>query len=221
MITTPAAFLTETSNMLNESTVDNGTKRISYFNRSVRKVLSMKKWGFEKKKGTLTLSAGVQTYSLVTQFADYNPLKGIVSVWVNGQKIDSIDYDEKADVTSPATQKCYLEPDNETIGFRKEIDGTEVIEVLYYANHTAVTASTETLAFDIPDEMILPIALYMKHLVHEGKRQRYDSRNALLDFKEEIDNLRPMAASKKMKDRPRVVSNIFRYNRVRRSYGNC
>lgn len=221
MITTPAAFLTETSNMLNESTVDNGTKRISYFNRSVRKVLSMKKWGFEKKKGTLTLSAGVQTYSLTTLFSDYNPLKGIVSVWVNGQKIDSVDYDEKADITSPATQKCYLEPDNETIGFRKEIDGTEVIEVLYYANHTAVTASTETLAFDIPDEMILPIALYMKHLVHESKRQRYDSRNALIDFKEEIDNLRPMAASKKMKDRPRVVSNIFRYNRVRRSYGNC
>lgn len=181
----------------------------------------MKKWGFEKKKGTLTLSAGVQTYSLVTQFSDYNPLKGIVSVWVNGQKIDSVDYDEKADVTSPATQKCYLEPDNETIGFRKEIDGTEVIEVLYYAFHTPVTASTEILAFDIPDEMILPIALYMKHLVHEGKRQRYDSRNALIDFKEEIDNLRPMAASKKMKDRPRVVSNIFRYNRVRRSYGNC
>lgn len=219
MITTPAPVLSELSGMLNESTTDTSSKRLGYFNRSVRKVLSVKKWGFEKRTRTLTLVAEIQTYDLTAQFIDYNPIKGIISVWVNGAKIDSIDYDEKADVATPASQKFYLDPDNQTIGFRKTIAGDEEIKVIYYANHTYVTAQGETLTFDIPDDMILPIALYMKHLVHEGKRQRYDSRNALIDFKEEIDSLRPMAGSKKIKDRPRTVGNIFRYNRVKRSYG--
>lgn len=219
MITTAAPVLTELSGMLNESSADTSTKRIGYFNRSVRKVLSMKKWGFEKRTRQLTLTAGVQTYDLTAQFSDYNPLKGIISVWVNGAKIDSIDYDEKADVATPASQRCYLDPDNQTLGFRKEIAGDETILVLYYANHTYVTTNNEALTFDIPDDMVLAIALYMKHLVHEGKRQRYDSRNSLLDFKDEIDSLRPMAATKKMKDRPRTAPNIFRYNRIKRSYG--
>lgn len=220
MITTAAPFLSETSNMLNEPTVDVGAKRISYFNRSVRKTLSMKKWGFEKRTRNLTLSAGVQTYDLTTQFSDYNPLKGLISVWLNGEKIDSIDYDQKADSNVTATQKFYLDPDNQTIGFRSTISGSEMIQIVYYAHHTSISSSTEALVFNIPDEMILPIALYMKHLVHEGKRQRYDSRNALLDFKEEIDNLRPMAASKKIKDRPKTVPNIFAYNRIQRRYAN-
>lgn len=179
----------------------------------------MKKWGFEKRTGTLTLTASVQTYDLAVQFSDYNPLKGVISVWLGGAKIDSIDYDEKADVSEPASQRFYLDPDNQTIGFRKDIVGDEVIEVVYYAIHTYVSTSAEALTFSIPDEIGIAIVLYMKYLVHEGKRQRYDSRNALLDFKDSIDELRPMAATKKIKDRPRTVGNIFRYNRVRRVYG--
>ncbi len=220
MVTSAAPVLTEVSQILNESTTDTGTKRLGYFNRSVKKVLSMKKWGFEKRKRTLTLTAGVQTYDLTAQFSDFNTLKGIISVWVGGKKIDSIDYDEKADVSAPATQKFYLEPGNETLGFRKTIVGNETIEVWYYANHTNISTSAEVLTFDIPDEMVLAIAIYIKFLVHDGKRQRFDARNALLDFKEEIDNLRPMAATKKIKDRPRTVGNIFKYNRVRRVYVN-
>ena len=220
MITTAAPVLSEVSGMLNEATVDTSSKRIGYFNRAVRKVLSMKKWGFEKRKRTLTLAAATQTYDLAAQFSDYNPLKGIISVWLGGEKIDSIDHDTKADITTPASQAFYLDPDNQTLGFRKDIVGDEVIEVWYYAHHTYITTSAEALTFNIPDEMIMAIAIYLKHLVHDGKRQRFDARNALLDFKEEIDVLRPMAATKKIKDRPRTVGNIFHYNGVKRVYAN-
>lgn len=218
MITTAQPILAETSQILNESTTDTSSKRIGYFNRSCKKVFSMYRWPWKKRKRTLTVEDGVQEYVLTTQFSDYDVNYGIDSVWVGGVKIGTINHDKKADIDNPDEQVFSLTPDKKSILFEKELDGTETVEIWYYAIHTYVSSANESLTVPIADDVSTAIALYMKHLVHEGKRQRYDSRNALLDFKEEIDTLRPVAASKKIKDAPRVMASPFAYLRHKRTY---
>ena len=191
MITTAQPILAETSNILNESSTDTSTKRLSYFNRSCKKVFGIARWPWRKRKGTLDTDPGIQEYDLKTEFTDYDVQAGIESVWVGGEKILPMNYDRKADVDTPATQKFYLTPDNRSIGFIKALDGTETVEIWYYAIHTYISASGESLVISIPDDISTAVAQYMKFLVHDGKRQRYDARNALLDFKEEIHTLRP------------------------------
>ncbi len=218
MITTAQPVLAETSQILNESSTDTSSKRIGYFNRSVKKVFGVGKWPWRKKKGTLDTDNEVQEYVLTTEFSDYDVQGGIISVWVGGIKILPIDYDRKADVDNPATQKFYLTPDNRSIGFIKTFDGTEDVEIWYFALHTYISSAGESLTVTLPDDISTAIALYMKFLVHDGKRQRYDARNALLDFKEEIDTLRPKIMSSKIKDAPKTVAKLFSYLKHKRVY---
>jgi len=66
--------------------------------------------------------------------------------------------------------------------------------------------------------MLGAICLLMKAMVHGAKRQRYDERNALVDYKEEIEELVLQDASNKIKDLPQNVPTIFTYNKFNRTY---
>lgn len=215
MITTIASICAETSHLLNEGSSDTSAKRISYGNRSIRRVLRVRKWNWAKKKHTLSVSVGVQEYDLSSVISDYNPMWGIFEVYIGGEKMNPIDYTQRLNTTS---NNFYLKPDGVTIGFTNTLDGSEVIDIWYSAGWTNVSASDTVFNVSIPEDMLGAICLLMKAMVHGGKRQRYDERNALIDYKEEIGELVLQDASNKIKDLPQNVPTILTYNRVRRSY---
>ena len=217
MLTTLQPILIEVSDIMKEATPDYTAQRQRYAVRAVRRILMMKKVKWSLKEKTLTLSAGTQEYDMTSQATDYSPIRGIYEVWNGDTKLDPVNYDRRANVDED-DQLFYLKPDDKTIGFTKAIDGTESYTVHYYATLTAPSTYTDTLNLAIPEEYIVPIALFTKHLIHEGKRQRYDSRNALLDFKQAMDEIIPQAASSKIKDAPKHVPKLFSYTGFRRTY---
>lgn len=215
MITTIAPICTETSHLLNEGSADTSAKRISYCNRAIRRVLRVRKWNWAKKKHTLDVDAAVQEYDLTTEISDYNPMWGIFEVYIGGEKMNPIDYTQRANTTS---NNFYLKPDGVTIGFTNTLDGSEVIDIWYSAGWVNVTASDTAFNISIPEDLLGGICLLIKAMVHGGKRQRYDERNALIDYKEEIGELVLQDASNKIKDLPQNVPTILTYNRIHRSY---
>ena len=218
MITTLLPILDVVSRKLNESATDTTTKRIGYSNDAIRHILSLYKWGWSKKKLDLTVVNGTQEYVLTTEATDYSPVRGIYEVYVGGDKIDPVPYNNKDSVSSSTSQYFYLKPDDVTIGFTLDLDGTEDIDIWYYPVWTDAADSTSTLSISIPESMVELIAFYIKYLVHDGRRQRFDARNALLDFKQALDTIIPQQASGKVKDQPRRVYNFFSYLGFKRTY---
>lgn len=215
MLTTPHNFLQELSDLLNENVIDTSVKRVHYFNRAIRRIKRSKKWSWNRLPGTLTLVAGTQIYDLTVQFSNFNPQWGVFEVYLNGVKMTPIDYDRRLNTTS---DRFYMKPDGKTIGFTAEIAGDEEIIVWYSPSHTDATAHDTTLDVAIPEDMLGPAALLMKSYLHGGKRQRADQRNALLEYKEELDEVVLQDAQHKIKDLPQNVPTIMTYRGVRRSY---
>lgn len=217
MTTTPNAILVEASQALNETSTDTSSKRVGYFNSAVRTVLGERKWSWSRKSHTLDTDDGIQEYDLSSEISDFDPERGIYEVYLAGVKIDYVEYSEKDNVSSE-NARWYWKPDGKTIGFTTEFDGTENVVIWYYAIHTNAANSGATLNIPIPEKMHTAIVLQIKALVHNGKRQRYDARNALLDYKEEIEKRILGDASNKGRDVPKVVNNVMRFFRFRRNY---
>jgi len=215
MLTTPADFLAETSQLLNESATDTSVKRIGYFNRAMRRVKRMRKWSWNKKSHTLSVSAGVQSYDLTSVISDYNLQWGIYEVYIGGEKVTPSDYSRLSSVSGTSFG---VSPDGKTITFTNTLDGSEDVVIWYSPRHTKATASDSTLSPSVPEDMLGPVCLLMKSYVHDGKRQRNDARNALLDFKEEIEEAILQDSAHKIKDLPHTLPNPLVYNRVRRTY---
>jgi len=215
MITTLLPILQSVSRKLKEGATDTSSLRVGYCNDAIRYILGVFKWNWSIKKHDLVVSPGVQEYVLTSQIPNYSTFRGIYEVYFNERKIDPVPYNNKNSVSSLC---FYLKPDDVTIGFTKEIDGTEDIDIWYYPEWTDVADATSTLPIPIPESMVELISLYVKHLVHEGKRQRYDSRNALLDFKQVLDTIIPQQGSSKIKDQPKRIYNFFSYTGFRRKY---
>lgn len=224
MVLTALPLLQKVSYLLKETTTDTSVSRISSLDQAIRAVLGEHKWRFKLKLGNLILVASTQTYDLtsasVLADGDYDLETGIFEVWDNTTagsegKIDPVHYDRKEETD---VQKIYLTPDNKTLGFTKGIVGTENYDVWYYAQHKDLASSTATLNVPIPEAFIQAIALYCAKLVHDGKRQRYDSRNKMLEYQEEISKLRLKASGNKIKDLPKTIPTVFQYTGFRRSY---
>lgn len=219
MITTPAPILEAVSGGLNESTTDTSSKRIIAFNRAMRKFLNYKKFKFAIVEGTLTLVSDTQKYNLLTEFADYDVARGIDEVWIGNDQIFPIDNQDKEIYTE--TQKFFLTNNGKSIEFTKTLDydGTNPT-IYYYAQHTNIDASTDTLNIPIPEAFQEALVLLVKHFVHDGKRQRNDARNALLDYKDEIKNVAMAEATPNAKHLKKKVVNPLQYRGIRRKYAN-
>lgn len=219
MLTTALPILQLVSRKLKETTTDVTSLRVGYISDSCKHILGIYKWGWSRKKHDLVLTAGVQEYNLSTILTDYSPVRGIFEVYVAGEQIDPVPYNNK-DAASTTEQSFYLLPDDKTIGFTVALDGTEDIDIWYYADWVTVTTSTDTFNVSIPETLLEAIALYVKYFVHDGKRQRFDARNALLDYKQEIDTIIPQQGSGKIKGLPRRIYNFFSYMGFKRTYTN-
>jgi hypothetical protein len=194
LITTALPFLTKCSTRLNEKTVDETASRIDAFNQSVDHLLGMYKWEFARKSGTLVHAVAGASFLLSTSFVDYDEQWGVYEVYVNGEQLFPIAQGEMAN--RPNFQ---LDANNEHITFNHTINPTDVVTIWYYASHTDVTTKTALLNIPLPKSSVAAITLYMKYLVHDGKRQRNDARNAILDFQEVVEELSLQNASKKAK----------------------
>lgn len=218
MITTPESCLAAVSRRLKETVTDTSSLRVGYFNDSGKHILSLYKWGWSRRKHDLDVDDGVQTYDLTSEISDYSPERGIWEVYVGGEKIDPVNYDRRDSAVGGTQQKFYLDPTDKTIGFTKDLDGTEDIDIWYYASWTDASLYNSTLTLPLPENILILFALYMKHLVHDGKRQRYDARNALLDFQEVLQNIIAQQGSSKIKDLPRHVPKLYAYTGFKRVY---
>jgi hypothetical protein len=218
MLTTIYPILQAVSRKLKEDTTDTSTLRVGYTNDAIRYILGLYKWGWSIKKKDLTTISGVQEYDLTSEISDYSVIRGIYEIYSNEEKLDPVPYENKDSVSSNTLNYFYLKPDDKTLGFTASITGSENIDIYYYPEWTDVGGYTDTISVPIPESMVELIALYVKHLVHEGKRQRFDSRNALLDFKQALDTLIPQQGSAKIKDKPRRVYNFFSYLGFKRNY---
>lgn len=215
MITTIEPVLQKISFKLNEGSTDTTAKRISAAVDGVRMLLTEAKFNWAKKTYTLTTTSGIQEYNLETLISDYNQLWGLDSVWVGGKKFSPLTTDQKSQVASSAV---YLSEDVKTLGFFDTIDGTETVSVVYYATFETPTTSSSTLNISIPEDALEAIALAAKAVIHDGKRQRYDARNALIDYQAAKEKVVMQNASNKMRDLPKVITPMMAYRRFSRSY---
>jgi hypothetical protein len=209
MITTPETVLDETSAVINENTTDTTAKRVRLFNRACRKVIHDYKWSFRKKTYTLTTSVGVSTYDLTTLITDYDPVAGLFAI----DGLYPTEYDFRAD----GGTYYYLTPDNETLGFTFDVTAT-TYTITYYALYVNVAAYNTTLNLSIPDTFKTIIVTYLKHLVHDAKRQRHDARNAIIDYKEQLSDIKLAEASNKISSLPKTVPHIMSFRQMKRSY---
>jgi hypothetical protein len=215
MITTIEPVLQKISFKLNEGSTDTTAKRISAATDGVRQLLTEAKFNWAKKTYTLTTQSGIQEYNLETLISDYNQLWGLDSVWVGGKKFTPLSADQKSQVASSAV---YLSEDAKSLGFFDNIDGTESVEIVYFATFETPANSTATLNISIPEDALEAIALAAKAVIHDGKRQRFDARNALIDYQAAKEKVVMQNASNKMRDLPKRVTPLMAYNRFQRQY---
>jgi hypothetical protein len=189
LITTAEPILKKASARLNEKTVVTDSNRLSFFNQAADHVVGYSKWDWAKKEATITLTLNQTTVDLEAEISDYN------SMW--GLSDEESDYDDSI--------KISLSRDNKTLSILQDVAAGTELKVWYYQSHVDVTSATATLNIPFPKEMTTALVLYIKHLVHDGKRQRNDARNAILDYQEVMEELVVQGASKKSSSKPKQI----------------
>jgi len=216
MITTPERVLDALSRRLNESTTDTSAIRVGIFNDALHHILSQYKMEWARKLSNLSVTVGTQEYDLTSEISDYDPTWGIYSVEVGGQ-VFPVEYEDR---TFFVSQHFTLEPNKKKIIFTKDFEEDTTVPIWYYARHTDVSTYQTTLSISLPESILNPLVLYMKHLVHDGKRQRNDARNAILDFAEVMEQVALQNASSKAKNQTTVRRNPLQFAGFKRTYAN-
>lgn len=189
LITTAEPILKRVSARLNEKSVVIDTNRLSFFNQAADHVIGYSKWDWAKNQATIVLTENQTTVDLETAISDYNSMWGLAD--------DQSDYDDSISIS--------LSEDNKTLNILQDVAAGTELKLWYYQSHTDVTSATAELLVPFPKEMITALVLYIKHLVHDGKRQRNDARNAILDYQEVMEELVVQGASKKSSSKPKQI----------------
>lgn len=220
MITTATPILKKTSYQLGESSTDTSLKRLEFFNIAVKHTIDQHKWKWTIKDQVLPTVAETQEYDLTSASIitdeDYNMEAGISELYNGTTKIDPVIYQNRGNFS--VSDRFYLTPDNKKLGFTKSVTASDSYTVWYYATLNDVSSATTTLNISIPDNMAIAIVSYMKHLVHEYKRQRNDARNCVIDFKEQISELILLDASSKIKGMKKNIPTVTAFANVKRNY---
>lgn len=220
MITTIAPIITETSGILNELTEQSESKRLTLVNRAIRATILKFKFKFRIKSVNLSVVSASQEFDLTSSSViaseDYDETSGIYEVYLEGSTtpLAPVDYADRGLVVSG----YYLTPDRKTLGFTSEVEYPSTVKVYYLASHKNVAATTDTLNVKLPDAALEPICTYVGYLVHKGKRQRNDARNAILEFQEQVEELRMKDASGGQKYLTKQIKSPFGYTGFRRVY---
>lgn len=205
MITTARSILTEVSSILGETPVNVSNIRFDYFNRAVNFYFSKHPFKFRIKSYDLTTTSDKE-YDLIAKINDYDPTFGVYLVEdSDGTQLEPIDFSERNSYygNEPA---YYLTPDKKTIGFTS-IESGKTYKIYYYAYHLSVSDPDSALNVPIPQTHISAIIHRILFYVYQRRRQRHDARNAMLDFKEELEeNISAEGREKRIGNFPRIVN---------------
>lgn len=207
-------ILRSVSNKLKETSTIITADRIESAVSGIRMVLNECKFPWSRKKYTLDVSSKAKEYDLTSLITDLDMTWGLHMIEMGGLEMLPCDYQDRA----LNSNKYYLLPDEKSIGFTDELAGNEVIDIWYYANLTKPAAYTTTLNLAIPDAITDLCALATKYIIHEGKRQRNDARNALIDYQAEKEKVVMKKAANKAHNLPKRVPNVFQYYGFNRTY---
>lgn len=217
MVTTAEKILERASRELGEPTVDLSATRITYFNEAYQYYLSLHKWSFKIKKGTLTTD-GSPEYDLTTLFPDYSTTDGIYMIKNGDVILTPIDFADAGVYKTYGGKQCYyLTPDGKSLGLIGVSSGT-TLDVYYYAVLREITDATEALNIPIPEAHIRPIVTYLKHIVYDRKRQRNDARNMILDFQEQLEEMVTKDADNKTSKLPSIFEPVTKRLGLNRNY---
>ena len=203
MIQTARPILQQVSYELGEETTDASSARLSYFNKAVHFYFSKHPWKFRIKSYDLTLTTSKE-YDLTSLISDYDTTFGLYLVEdENGKQIEPIDFFDKNKTLTDVYY--YLTPNKKSIGFTS-VEADKIYKIYYYAVHINVSDADATLNIPIPEAHSKPIQTLILFHVYNRKRQRNDARNAMLDFKEELeDAIVSESKEKSIGNFPRVV----------------
>jgi len=207
------------SDRLNESTVETGSKRVRLINRAVKKVASDHKWSWRKTSQSISLVADTQEYDLASDF-DYP--SGIFEVWDGSNRLYPMDYEQAKDEDydwedlSDLTY-FYISPKERKIGIVPTPVSSGTLTVIYFAIPADNTTTSSEFTPSIPDEFADLVALWVKFLIHDSKRQRLDARNTVIDYREMLKDLRAKDVLRS-KANPRKRPKPFTYFGFKRTY---
>lgn len=220
MISSIEPILIEVSQLLGETTTDVSTARIGMCNRAIRHTFEQYSWSFRRKELSLTTTVGVQQYDLTSALVvtdnDYDPEFGIYEVWNGTTRIDPVLPENKLNFS--ASDAYYLSPDNKKINFTASQTSATTYTIYYYSRHVDVSSKTTTLKTYIPENFMVPICTYIRHLVHDRKRQRNDARNMILDYQEQISDLKMSQTKSKAKGLKKNIPTPQQYLNFKRNY---
>lgn len=220
MITTIEPLLIEVSHMLGESTTDSSTSRIGFANRAINYIFQQYAWSFRRKKQTLTTTVNTQEYDLtdssIITDGDYDPTFGIYQVWNGTAKLSPILFDNVDNYSS--NDSYSISPDGKKIIFTSPQTSATNYDLWYYAGYVSVASKTTPLKTSIPETFSIAICTYIRHLIHDRKRQRNDARNMLLDCQEQLSDLRMAQGKSKAQGLKRNIPTPLQYAGFRRSY---
>lgn len=216
MVTTPEPILRRVSAEIGESNTDTSSTRITYFNEAYQFYLSLYRWNFKLKSGSLTTTSSTE-YDLTSEFSDYSTTDGVYLVKNGSTILTPIDYTDTSSYESSSKQHYYLTPDGKKIGFVPLSSGT-TYTIWYFAVFSEVSNYNDTLNIPIPEAHIRPITTYVKHIVFDRKRQRNDARNMILDFQEQLTEVVNKEAGNKSSKLPKTFASVRQILGLKRNY---
>lgn len=218
MITTPQPILEAVSTELGESATDTSTDRLRFFTTAVRHYLSLYRWSFKIKEYNLTATSSKE-YDLTSLISDYDVSHGVYGVKHGTKILDQVSYEAGVAVPSDTTvQKYFIYPSGKKIGFTAITSG-DTYTIRYYATLTTPSSYSDTLNVYIPENHVRAIVVYIKHLIYDRKRQRYDARNAILDFQELLEeNVAKEGVNRGNKNVPRTFNPVQTMVGIERNY---
>ena len=183
-------------------------------NDAIRHIVGIHSFTWAREKQEITTVADQQEYDVA------DDCRKVYQVYYDNEPLTPINYEDRADYSVSSSYKYfYLTPDKTKIGFIKTpTEDGDTIDVWYYQQYQDINSTSDTFNINIPTYMLEPIVLYIKHLVHDSKRQRLDARNTIFDFVEAIKEAISKDVTRKPKDNPKQLPHPWKYLGFKRSY---
>lgn len=173
--------LSDLSKELGESTTNTSARRIQHYNDAVIDFASERRWKFLVKENTsMTTVSGTQSYTIHADIlADWRAPGAIKEITIGDDTdpIKPIDWEERGDPRFSGGNFFYINPEEETIYFMKEISAAETIHVHYYYIPERIEDTESEDTFPIPDRfrkvvgtLAAAYAQWGRYLEQQGNR---------------------------------------------------
>lgn len=173
--------LSDLSKELGESTTNTAARRIQHYNDAVIDFAGERRWKFlVKENTTLTTAVGDQDYAIpVAVLADWRTPGAIKEITLGSDTIPikPIDWEERGDPRYAGGNFFYINPEETTLYFKKEITATETIHIHYYYIPERIEDTEDVDTFPIPERyrkivgtLAAAYAQWGRYLEQQGNR---------------------------------------------------